>query len=208
MNQAIRKTGFWSGLFTSLFAIIYIVPQLIQGIDMPETKDSLFWILTPSMLLAPSFLIMMVAIHYYAPKEMKIFSHIGVLFALAYFVFVSIVYFTVLTVTLPHTLMGDEAAVSILRYIPKSFLSGIDALGYTSMSLATLFAFPAFGNSKLEKWIKFAFIANGVIAPIILLTQIYPLVAYLGATWIITLPLSSILVTILFRRNITNVNEE
>jgi hypothetical protein len=200
MERDLKSIGFWSALSTSVFAIIYIIPQLIQGIDMPETQKSLVWILTPSLFLAPSFLVMMVAVHYHAGRQERIWSHIGLLFALAYFVFVSIVYFTVLTVTMPHNLAGEQDSVSVLQYIPKSFLSGIDALGYTTMSLATLFAFPVFKKNGLEKWIRWAFLANGVIAPIILLTQVYPLIAYLGASWIITLPASSILVALFFRR--------
>lgn len=200
MSPTLKSVGYWSGLLTSIFAIIYIIPQLIQGIDMPATKMSLVWILTPSMFLAPAFLVMMVAVHYYATPEKKIWSHIGLLFALAYFVFVTIVYFTVLTVTMPNQLSGNAEAVELLNYIPKSFMSGIDALGYTSMSLATLFAFPVFKSDGQEKWIRWAFLTNGVIAPIILLTQLYPLIAYLGASWIVTLPSSSILVTLLFKR--------
>jgi len=189
--------GFWSALSTTLFALIYIIPQLIIGIDMPESKNDLFWILTPSMFLAFSFLIMMVSVHFYASEEKRIWSQIGMLLAVAYFVFVNIVYFTILTVTMPHTLNGDSASVEILRYVPKSFMTGIDALGYTSMSLATLFAAPVFFGTRLKKWIRIFFISNGIIAPIILSTQIYPLMAYAGATWILTMPLSSILFMVL-----------
>jgi len=103
---------------------------------------------------------------------------------------------------MPHTLRGEAEEVALLRYVPKSFMTGIDALGYASMSLATLFAAPVFRKSKLERWIRILFILNGLIAPVILMAQIYPRVAYAGATWILTLPLSSILVTILFRRNL------
>jgi hypothetical protein len=203
MEKNLKAIGYWSSLLTTVFAIVYIIPQLIQGVDMPATKKSLVWILTPSLFLAPSFLVMMVAVHYYAEPSRKIWSHIGVLFALAYFVFVSIVYFTTLTVTMPNTLHGNAESVALLRYIPKSFLSGIDALGYTSMSLSTLFAFPVFSKTGPERWIRWAFLANGVIAPVILLTQVYPLTAYLGASWIVTLPASSILTTILFKRGNT-----
>ena len=196
-NKTIFAIGFWSALGTTLFALIYIVPQLIIGIDMPESKNDLFWILTPSMFLALSFLIMMVSVHYYAAEDKRIWSQIGMLFAVAYFVFVNIVYFTVLTVTMPHNLNGDIASVEILRYVPKSFMTGIDALGYTSMSLATLFAAPVFFGTNLKKWIRFFFISNGIISPIILSTQIYPLMAYAGSTWILTMPLSSFLFMLL-----------
>lgn len=201
-NNTILYFGFWSALATTFFAIIYIVPQLIIGIDMPESKKDLIFILLPSMFLALSFLIMMVAVHYYADEDKKIWSHIGLLFALAYFIFVSIVYFTVLTVTMPHLLRGESAAVEVLRYVPKSFMTGIDALGYTAMSLATLFAAPVFSKTKLKKWICIVFISNGVIAPIILSTQVFPLMAYAGATWILTMPLSSFLTMLLFRQEL------
>jgi len=201
-NKTILTIGFWSALGTTVFALIYIVPQLIIGIDMPESKNDLFSILTPSMFLAFSFLVMMVAVHYYASEDKRIWSQIGMLLAAAYFVFVNIVYFTVLTVTMPHTLAGDSASVELLRYVPKSFMTGIDALGYTSMSLATLFAAPVFLGTKLKKWIRIFFISNGIIAPIILSTQIYPLMAYAGATWIITMPLSSVLFMILCYREL------
>lgn len=204
-NKTILTIGFWSALITTLFALIYIVPQLIIGIDMPESKNDLFWILIPSMFLALSFMIMMVSVHYYASEDKRIWSQIGMLLATAYFVFVSIVYFTVLTVTLPHNLNGDLASVEILRYTPKSFMTGIDALGYTSMSLATLFAAPVFFGTKLKKWIRIFFISNGIISPIILSTQLYPLMAYAGATWILTMPLSSILFMFLCYREMKSL---
>lgn len=199
-NNTVNIIGFWSALASTVFAVIYIIPQLIIGIEMPDSMLTLVLILTPSLLLAPSFLIMMTALHYFAPDEKKIWSHIGTLFAVAYMVFVSIVYFTVLTVTMPYMLRGEVGEVEILKYVPKSFMTGIDALGYTSMSLATFFAAFVFGKSKLEVWIKRFFIANGIISPIILLTQIYPMIAYAGALWIITMPASSLLVMLLFRK--------
>lgn len=204
-NKTILAIGFWSALGTTVFAIIYIIPQLIIGIDMPESKKDLIWILTPSMFLAFSFLIMMVSVHYYASEDKRIWSQIGMLFALAYFVFVNIVYFTVLTVTMPHAMNGDLTSVEILRYVPKSFMTGIDALGYTSMSMAALFAAPVFFGTKLKKWIRIFFISNGIISPIILSTQIYPLMAYAGSAWIITMPLSSILFMILCYREMKSV---
>ncbi|OGK11459.1 hypothetical protein A2954_06310 [Candidatus Roizmanbacteria bacterium RIFCSPLOWO2_01_FULL_37_12] len=199
MNKSVAKIGYWSALSTTVFAVIYIIPQLVIGIEMPDSMITLVLILTPSLFLAPSFLVMMTAIHYYANEDKKIWSHIGTLFAVAYMVFVSIVYFTVLTVTMPHMLQGEIEAVALLKYIPKSFMTGIDALGYTSMSLATLFAAFSLNKSKLEVWIKRFFIANGVIAPIILLTQVYPIIAYAGALWIITMPMSSFLTMKLFK---------
>jgi hypothetical protein len=209
MISDVNKIGYWSAIATTLFAIIYIIPQLIIGIDMPESKQDLIYILAPSLFLALSFIIMMTAVHYQTSEDKKIWSHLGLLFTLAYFVFVTIVYFTVLTVTMPHMLRGEVDKVEILRYIPKSFMTGIDALGYTCMSLSTLFASKAFSKLGTENRIRIVFFTNGVIAPIILLTQIYPNMAYAGAIWIVTMPLSSFLVALHFKNRLRkNLNEK
>ncbi|MDQ8155628.1 MAG: hypothetical protein P3B98_13330, partial [Gemmatimonadota bacterium] len=75
----------------------------------------------------------------------------------------------------------------------------IDALGYTSMSLATLFAAPAFGSGKEERWIRRLFFVNGALAPIILSTQVWPNLAYAATPWLIAVPGSSLLLAMLFR---------
>jgi len=201
MNKSVAKIGFWSALSTTVFALTYVIPQLVIGIEMPKTPLTMILILLPSLFLAPSFLIMMTSVHYYADEADRIWSHIGILFALAYAIFVSIVYFTVLTVTLPHKISGTENTVALLAYTPKSFMTGIDALGYASMSFSTLFTAWIFKKkSGLEKWIRRFFIANGVIAPIILLTQVFPNIAYAGSFWIVSLPTSSMLTMILFSK--------
>lgn len=200
-HDSVYRLGFWSGLASTALSVIYIVPQLIIGIDMPASPRDLLVILGPSILLAPSFLILMISVHHFAPDEKKIWSHIGMAFAIAYFVFVTIVYFVGLTIQLPHTIQGDVDKYELLTYAPKSFMTAIDALGYASMSLAMLFASPVFGNRGLARWIRRLFIANGVLAPVILATQVYPLVAYIGGFWIITFPSATGLLTIMFWRH-------
>lgn len=59
----VNKIGFWSALSATIFSIMYIIPQLILGIDMPSTPRDLILILTPSFFLAPAFLILMVCVH-------------------------------------------------------------------------------------------------------------------------------------------------
>jgi hypothetical protein len=201
-DTTISKIGFWSGLATTVLSIIYIVPQLVIGIDLPESPTNLLFILIPSIVLAPSFLILMISIHYNAPETKKIWSHIGLIFATAYFVFVTIVYFVGLTIQLPHTIQGDLDKYELLKYVPKSFMTALDALGYASMSLAMLFAAPVFVNSKLQNWVRRMFIATGILAPVIIATQIYPKIAYIGMFWIITFPTSTLLLTVMFRQQL------
>jgi hypothetical protein len=199
---SVSKIGFWSGLASTALSIIYIIPQLIIGIDLPSSPRDLLIIQGPSILLAPSFLILMISVHYFASDDKKIWSHIGVSFALAYFIFVAIVYFVGLTIQVPHTIQGDLEYYGLLKYEPRSFMTAIDALGYASMSLAMLFAAPVFAKSKIQGWIRRLFIANGILAPVILATQIFPKIAYIGGFWIITFPSATCLLTIMFARDL------
>jgi hypothetical protein len=199
---SIFKIGFWSGLACTVLSIVYIIPQLIIGIELPSSPRDLLLIQGPSIILAPSFLILMISIHHFASDDRKIWSHIGVAFALAYFIFVAIVYFVGLTIQVPHTIQGDLNKYELLKYVPKSFMTAIDALGYASMSLAMLFASPVFNKSKLQNWIRRLFIANGILAPVILATQVYPKIAYIGGFWIITFPSATCLLAIMFRQQL------
>jgi len=71
-NSSTNTIGFWSALATTFFAAIYIIPQLIIGIEMPESKNDLIFILVPSLFVAFSFLLMLVAVHYYSDDAKKI----------------------------------------------------------------------------------------------------------------------------------------
>jgi hypothetical protein len=59
--------------------------------------------------------------------------------------------------------------------------------------------FPVF--IQIEIWIKRLFTANRALVPIILLTQMYPMIAYAGGLWIVTIPLSSFLVMLMSKNH-------
>lgn len=198
--DAASRLGFWGAAATFAFSLAYAIPQLVLGIDMPATPGWLWLILLPSLLLAPAFLIQMIAIHHRTPPAQQAWTHIGSAFAVAYMVFVSIVYFVNLTVVVPRMAQGGLQEYEVLRYVPRSFMTGIDALGYAAMSLATLFAAPVFSGDPLRLWIRRLFVLNGVLAPIILSTQVYPSMAYAGAPWLLAVPGSSLLLTFFFRQ--------
>lgn len=58
-----------------------------SDLDLLGTHDgplSLTARMAPSLLLAYSFIVLMISIHHYAPEDKKIWSHIGVAFATIY----------------------------------------------------------------------------------------------------------------------------
>ena len=54
--------------------------------------------LIPSLVLAPTFIVLMVSIHYYAAQEKRIWSQLGMAFAVVYAVMASLNYIMQLTV--------------------------------------------------------------------------------------------------------------
>jgi hypothetical protein len=79
----------------------------------------------------------------------------------------------------------------------------LETLGYAFLSLATLFISPVFESGTLERWIRSLFIVSGavgifgvIVAPF---DQPYLIFAGLGL-WSLAFPISTILLSIFFRR--------
>ncbi len=111
------------------------------------------------------------------------------------------VYFLQMTVLYPLTLAGAANRVSFLLFSPSpSFTYGLDALGYSLMSLAMLFASPVFVGAGLARRVRWALIANGVLFPAGLLHQNFPVALDVGALWVITFPVATALLVLFFKR--------
>jgi hypothetical protein len=196
----VRKIGLLSAVLTAIFAIIYSIAQLAV-VAAPQTPPwDFIWLFTPSLFLSGAFLVMMTAIHYYAPEERKIYSHIGLLFATLYAALVGIVYFVELSIAVPMTFQG-EAYPEWLSFTAPSMMVSIDGLGYAFMAIATLFASQVFAGSKATRLIRWAFFANGLLSIAIILAVYNPIFVAIGALWIITMPLSAVATIQLFRKS-------
>lgn len=210
-TSSLRKVGLWSAVLCSVFSLAYIAAQLAEWLGIlgsgggPENRSTplgLILLLTPSLLLAFAFVVMMVSLHRYADEAKKVWSYIGVAFATAYASLIGIVYFTQLTVVVPHLMRGDTAGIQFLIFVPfDSFLYAVDMLGYSFMSLSTLFAAGAVGGGgRLERTTRFLLIANGLLVPFLVFQMyIHPLI-YIASLWAVTFPGLSICVALLFKR--------
>ena len=96
-----NRLGFWSAVLTAVIAAAHFAVGILTParsgpfaptasiISYPYTNVASFipidyvW-LYPGFLLAPAFVVLMVCIHYYAADDKKIFSQIGLSFALIY----------------------------------------------------------------------------------------------------------------------------
>ena len=211
ISPSVSKLGYWSAFLASLFSIIYIIGQLAEwlnlmgsggGPDNASTALGIIVLLIPSLFLAPSFALLMLCVHYYAPESKKIWSHAGIMFAVIYTVMVSINYYVQLSLVLPHMLKGEIESIRPFLFTPfDSFIYSVDVLGYSFMSLSTLFAAFVFIGTGLERIARRFLIANGLLIPFLLLQIYYHPLIWPASLWAITFPGATITLAIIFKRN-------
>jgi hypothetical protein len=171
------QLGEWAGLFGSA-----------GGPHSRSTSLGLIVLLTPSLLLGVSFVALTVSIHYYAEASARIWS-------------ISIVYYVQLAFVMPRLARGDAEGIQVLIFEPfDSFLYAVDVFGYSLMSLSTLFAAAVFKTQGIERWIRYALIANGCLRPFLSLQMYYPPLIWGGSLWGITFPTATWLLAIHFNR--------
>lgn len=210
-SPTVRTLGFWSALAASLFSLVYVVAQLAEWVGLlgsaggPESASTslgLVVLLTPSLFLGTAFVILLVSVHYSVPAERRVWSHLGIVFGTLYAVLVSVNYYVQLTFVLPHLLRDDVGGgVHPFLFVPfDSFLYSVDLLGYSFMSLATLFVAFAFTGPGLERIVRRFLLANGLLLPFLALQIYYPPLIWIASLWAITFPGATISLALLFRR--------
>lgn len=162
--RSVSQVGFWSAVLATLFSIGYGITLIVTMISMSATATgtSPGWrgiesfvasfqpiqmlSLIPSLLLAPTFVVLMVSLHYYASPDKKIWSHLGVAFALIYAAMASINYLLQLTVVRLSIVNKEiDGLAMFVMGNPHSIFWAL-ASAYIFMNLAMLFAAPVFGG--------------------------------------------------------------
>ena len=203
VSSTVGHLGFWSAICSAGLAIMYSVAEIAHQLGMLGSYDnpgSLVVRMAPSLFLPIAFVVLMAAVRARAPKQHKIWADIAVAFSVIYAVLVSMVYFVQLTLVIPKTLQGEADQVSLLVFGAGTFMFAIDILGYAFMSLSTLAAALVFDRRDLERWIRRALLANGLLAPAIALQVFYPALFFVAAIWVVSFPAATIMLAAWFRR--------
>ena len=212
-QKSVYKLGFWSAVLASVFSIAYDIGQLAEwfglmgsggGPENDSTWYGLVVLLVPSLFLGISFVVMMGCVHRQAPADRRIWSQTGLMFATMYGTLICMNYFVQLTLVAPALYRGDvsDSVRPFLFNVFNSFTYSVDLLGYSFMSLSTLFAAFAFMGSGLEKTVRWFLIANGLIMPFIALQTFYHPLIWGASLWAITLPGATISLAVLFKRKL------
>ncbi len=219
ISPSTRAVGFWSAVLATVFSLTYDVGQIAEwlgwlgsggGPENASTPLGLVVLLTPSLLLGSSFLLLTVSIHQLSSPDRRVWSHAAVAFATAYAVLISVNYYVQLTLVAPRLAGGRVAGIEPFLFVPfDSFLYAVDILGYSFMSVATLFAAMVFTDRGQERVVRGFLIANGLLLPFIALQMYFHWMIWIAALWAVTFPGSTWSLAVLFRRTpITGVDAE
>ena len=198
MDKTLYKIGFWSALIAFVAASGFSTAQILQIVGLVSYPWDELLIYGFSLFIATPFMLALLALHYVTPAEKRFWSHAAVLFAVMYAIYVNLNYIVQLTAVIPYA-----APNPVLVQTPHSLFWTVDALGYIALGLATLFAVPLFAKQGIQKWVRWFFLANGLITPLISFVYFYPTFSttllLLGLPWIVTATGSILLLALFFR---------
>lgn len=209
------KLGFWTAIFSAVFAILWFITFNMQDVfqPVPEWNNleayantfniSRLTLIYPSLLLALSYIIMIVCIHRILPEDKKLWSLIALSIGIVYAVMASINY-NIQAVSVRQSLAAGEIN-GIEMFLPDNTHSIYNALAnsYVYMAISMFFAAFIFEKGKLEKWIRG-----------LLLVQIISAIGQIGYSmidisetifivtsmiWVVGAPASFILIAIWFK---------
>ena len=215
-HKAVVQIGFWSSLLSALLAVGWIVTLAVQMSIAPAAQWSgleqyvrdfrpiEMLNLVPSLLLASTFVVMMVSVHLLAPAEKKVWTLTGLAFTIIYTVMATINYLIQLVVVRFSILSGQTQGLGLLVMgYPYSIFKAL-ANAYAYQSVALFFVAWAFSSGRLENWIRRLFVVVGLTAPFQLaytLLDLNPLIILpVTLVWAIGVPLGCGLLAALFRR--------
>lgn len=180
-NNALRL-GFYTSILTAILtAITFGIAVLTPPISGPNCREGCveypyldiasrfprdyIW-MVPAIVLVLLFVVLMVCIHYYAPQEAKVFSHIGLAFALISALLLVGDYFVQVSVIQPSLENGETDGIALLsQYNPHGLFIALEDIGYLMMSAALLCVVPVFsGRNRVESALRWIFIANFALA--------------------------------------------
>ena len=201
MPESLRRFCFWAATAMAVTYIVFIAGFIAHSVSLLPVPWDQIVAVGASILIAPSFVLLMVGLHYFAPDAKRPWTHGAIAFGLLYAAFVSLVYVTLLFVVEPHVVNHTESEVTPFLFAKGSFTQMVDGLGYTYMSLAVGLTAPIFMGGRLASWIRWTAIlslpaALGVLVSYVVYSFPYSL---LGIGFVLV-PIYGILLAIYFRK--------
>lgn len=191
------RVGFWSAIMALFLVFVYSSLQALLGMNMVSNIKESIWIFVPPLVLAPTFMVVVLSSHYSVSKENKIWTSIGVSISTVYCGLIFLFYL------MQFALPFEE--VKIRHFKPyeglfdrDDFLMAMDALTYFFIGLATLFLALAFKNNKI---LSRSLIWIAILVPFVLLSFFYPIIYFVGIVWYISFMMGMLQISFFFRNS-------
>lgn len=220
--RLVNRLGFWSAVGAAVFSLAFGVSVVLSLLIFPQnawTGDIRAFAATynptqmalsvvPSILLAPAFLGLCVAVHYLTPAEKRPLTLLSVALATLYVATVGINYFLQLTAVRANLTAGTTDAMALFAMAnTRSAFWALEILGYFWQGAAALLMASYFAGHVLERWIRWMLVAVfltgalGVVAALAgMLSFSNPIFMAGGGGWQVVFPAAMILSAVYFRR--------
>jgi hypothetical protein len=111
------------------------------------------------------FVILLNSIHDYAQDDKRILARISLSFAIIFAALTGMHYFVQISIVRLNLAHGQlQGLEQFIQGNPTSAMAGINMLGWTVFfGLSSLFIAPVFSGGRLERLIRYSFLANGII---------------------------------------------
>lgn len=221
--------GFYVALATAAltlftFVIAFLTPPLSGPNCVAETcyeypytdiasrfpRD--YWWMYPAIVLALVYVALMVCIHQYADEGRKLFSQIGLSFAIIAAGTLVVTYFVQVSVIPPSLDAGETEGIALLtQFNPHGLFIALEEIAYLMMAASFLFVAPVFwGENRAERALRWLFILGFALAIVALvgMTMAYGSereyrleIAVISIDWIVLIA-AGLLLSSVFRRAI------
>lgn len=224
MNKPVCKLGFWSGILSALFSVVWFITFSLQDTfaPVPDWQNLEAYaeayrmvrltLVYPSMLLALTYIILMACLHHIADDEDKVWSLSALAIGVLYATMGSINY-NIQAAAVRQSLAAGQVA-GIEMWIPDNPHSIYMALSnsYLYMAISMIFAGFAVRGGGLARWIRGLFFAQVITAVgqagWTLLDLPTPAFIATSMVWIIGAPVAFVMLALRFRRQGTAVHGE
>jgi hypothetical protein len=165
-----RRLGIFSAAATAVLIIAYAVTLILGllSLSSPEEPigDPMFSILEILIIImTPVMVALMVAVHAWAPIQVKTFSLIAVVFMGLLCVITCSIHFVILTISHQTAFVGQSWVTLFMEFKWPSVVYALDILGWDIFfPLSMLFAATVFSGNRLAVWIRLLMITSGVLA--------------------------------------------
>lgn len=177
------RLGFWAGLLTSALtvvsfglAIIAVPPvgpfcpgdcveyPFVDPIITAKAPHDFYW-MYPAIVLMLTFVVLVACLHRSAAARAQDFSIVALAFATLSAGVIAADYYIQIATIQPSIVRGETEGVALLsQYNPHGVFIALEELGYVLMSLAFLFAAPAFGGRRwFERVLRWLFVLAALL---------------------------------------------